>query len=224
MTDAAWPRTIEEAVAVQKQLRHQVRIENSFDKIELIAGVDVSYDIQSNLTQAFVVLMTIRDLKPVSHVVARVPTTFPYVPGFLSFRETPAVLQALAQLPDKPDLLMVDGQGIAHPRRFGIACHLGVLTDIPAIGVAKSRLTGNYTAPEMQKGSTSPLTDKGEIIGAVLRSRDNTNPLFVSPGHRIDLNTTLDLVKRCIVKHRLPEPTRIADKLSKEKDKTVRLI
>ena len=145
------------------------------------------------------------------------PTGFPYIPGLLSFRELPVVLKALQQLSELPDLLMVDGQGIAHPRRLGIAAHLGIMLDWPAIGVAKSRLTGKYNEPGNRKGDQSPLLDKNEKIGTVLRSKDNTAPLFISPGHRMSQETALEFTLQCLVKHRLPEPTRIADKISKEK-------
>jgi deoxyribonuclease V len=127
------------------------------------------------------------------------------------------LLEALAQLPEKPDLLMVDGQGVAHPRRLGIAAHLGVLTDIAAIGVAKSRLCGHFKEPGPYKGDHQVLKDRSEMIGYVLRSKDKTNPLFISAGHRITHDTALKLVLQCLIKHRLPEPTRIADKLSKDR-------
>jgi deoxyribonuclease V len=212
-----WPENAADAVIVQNELRNKTRIENDFGEIEIIAGVDVSYDIKSNLTRAFIVLVDYKTLKPVTSVKAVQPTNFPYIPGFLSFREIPAILEALKLLPQTPDLLMVDGQGIAHPRRMGIAAHLGVLTDMPSIGVAKSRLTGHYTEPGPHKGGQSPLMYKQEKIGTVLRSKDNVKPLFISPGHRVDQDTAIDITMHCLTKYRLPEPTRIADKLSKEK-------
>ncbi len=202
---------------MQQELRGKVRLGNDFGTIKTIAGVDVSYDIKNDLSRAFIVLMSPRDLKPIYSVKAELPTPFPYIPGLLSFRELPVILKALALLEETPDLLMVDGQGIAHPRRLGIAAHLGVLTDLPAVGVAKSRLIGEYREPGPLKGERSPLTDKGERIGTVLRSKDNTLPLFISPGHRVDLATAVGMVEQCLTRYRLPEPTRIADKLSKEK-------
>lgn len=213
-----WPQTPAEAVLVQDALREQVRIENDFAAINIIAGVDVSYNIADNMTRAFVVLIDAKTLQPIADVTATLPTTFPYIPGFLSFREIPAILEALATLPQTPDLLMVDGQGIAHPRRMGIAAHLGVLTDMPSIGVAKSRLTGYFKEPGPHKGDRSPLSYKKEIIGTVLRSRDNVKPLIISPGHRVDVDTATELVENCLTKYRLPEPTRLADKLSKVKE------
>ena len=145
------------------------------------------------------------------------PTTFPYIPGFLSFREIPALLKALEQLKITPDLIFCDGQGIAHPRRLGIACHLGVLIDVPAIGVAKSLLVGKYGEVPQEKGSCTPLQDQGETIGVVLRSRVNVKPIYISIGHRISLPTAVKYVRDCLGKYRLPEPTRIADKLASGK-------
>ena len=209
------PAHAEEAISIQKELAKKVRIENDFHKLELIAGIDVSYDIQNDISRAVVVLMRRHELKPLKTIIARLPTTFPYVPGLLSFREIPVILKALEQLDEMPDLLMVDGQGIAHPRRLGIAAHLGVLTDMPAIGVAKSLLTGKYEEPGAEKGAQTLLLSKGEKIGTVLRSKEKTNPLFISPGHLIDHDTAVEVTLSCLTHYRLPEPTRIADKISK---------
>jgi deoxyribonuclease V len=146
--------------------------------------------------------------------VVREPTRFPYVPGYLSFREVPAILGALASLDSPPDLILCDGQGLAHPRRFGLACHLGVLTGLPTIGVAKSRLIGTHVEVPQHKGAWVPLLDDDEIIGAVLRTRDGVQPLYVSVGHRVDLSTAIDFVLRCTTRYRLPETTRWAHKLA----------
>jgi deoxyribonuclease V len=224
LNNIIWPKTAEDAVIVQNELRDKIRIENDFDEIKIIAGVDVSYDITSNLTRAFIVLLDYQTLQVITSVKAVQPTTFPYIPGFLSFREIPTILEAMKLLPQKPELLMVDGQGIAHPRRMGIAAHLGVLTDMPTIGVAKSRLTGYYTEPGMNKGDQSPLTYRNEKIGTVLRSKNNVKPLFISPGHRVDQDTAIEITMHCLTKYRLPEPTRIADKLSKTKEEIPRLL
>ncbi|MCI0577396.1 MAG: deoxyribonuclease V, partial [Chloroflexi bacterium] len=145
---------------------------------------------------------------------ARRPTTFPYIPGLLSFRETPAVLEALAQLTIRPDLLLCDGQGLAHPRRLGIACHLGLLSDIPSIGVAKSLLVGRHEPLADERGRWQPLRDRGEVVGAVLRTRAGVAPIYVSIGHRISLETALKYVMRCTPKYRLPETTRQAHRLA----------
>lgn len=214
---ADWPGDAAAAMAVQQALRAQIRLEPLAEPPKIIAGVDVSYDLASNLTRAFIVLVDFPSLKMLASVRAELPTRFPYIPGFLSFREIPAILEALRLLPQKPDLLMVDGQGVAHPRRMGIAAHLGVLLDMPSIGIAKSRLVGSYAEPENEKGAFTPLYHKDERIGVVLRSKRNTRPLFISPGHRVDFDGALALAIQCLTTYRLPEPTRLADKLSKQK-------
>lgn len=209
------PANAAQAIAIQKGLAGQVVLKNRFTTLKTVAGVDVSYDLKTNRSHAAIVFMRLDDLQPVVSLKAELPTAFPYVPGLLSFREIPVILEGLARLPETPDLLMVDGQGVAHPRRLGIAAHLGVITDIPAIGVAKSRLTGTFALPESEKGDQSPLMDRGELIGAVLRSKQKVNPLFISPGHLVDHETAVKLVLSCLTRYRLPEPTRLADKLSK---------
>jgi deoxyribonuclease V len=209
------PASPAEAIAVQKAMMDRVRVADEFTPLRTIAGVDVSYDKKADLTKAFIVLMSYEHLLTLKSVSATLPTSFPYVPGLLSFREIPAILKALQQLGDTPDLLMVDGQGIAHPRRLGIAAHLGVIANLPAIGVAKSRLTGEFKPLGAAKGSVMPLMDKGEKIGTVLRSKEKCNPLFISPGHRVSHETALKITLHCLKNYRLPEPTRIADKLSK---------
>lgn len=212
------PDSAAEARAIQDTLRPNVRCVNDFAKLELIAGVDVGYDPARGLAHASVVLMKLDDLKVMEQVQAYVPVDFPYIPGLLSFREIPAILAAIKQLSRMPDLWMVDGQGIAHPRRLGIAAHLGVLLDMPSIGVAKSRLSGRFTMPGTLKGDNTPLVMGKERIGTVLRSRDQVKPLFISPGHRVDVDTALAVTLRCLTRYRLPEPTRMADKLSKCKN------
>lgn len=209
------PENAAAAIAEQKKIAAHVRLENDFSGPKTIAGIDVAYDLASNLSYAAIVLMHLSDFAVIASVKISAPTVFPYVPGLLSFREIPVVLKALDELGSDPDILMVDGQGIAHPRRLGIAAHLGVVTGKPALGVAKSRLTGNYTEPENVKGAHTPLMDRGEIIGTVLRSKEKCKPLFVSAGHRMNHKTALDLTRQCLTKYRLPEPTRLADNLSK---------
>ncbi|MBG1232664.1 deoxyribonuclease V [Aestuariivirga litoralis] len=211
------PANAAEAHQIQRELRAKLRVGDDFSAPNLIAGIDVGYDVQRGLAHASIVTMTVDDLKPIEQVQAFVPEDFPYIPGLLAFREIPAILAALAELKSLPDLLMVDGQGIAHPRRMGIAAHLGVILDHPAIGVGKSRLTGSFEMPGPAKGDSSPLMAGNEQIGVVLRSRDNVNPLFISPGHRVSMATALEITQRCLLRHRLPEPTRLADKLSKVK-------
>ncbi len=215
----SWPTTAAEAIELQQEFRHRVKIENDFGELKTVAGIDVSYDIKADTSRAVIVLMKLDRLEPLQTIVTDAPTTFPYIPGLLSFREIPVILQALGHLATKPDLLMVDGQGIAHPRRLGIAAHLGVLVDMPSIGVAKSRLTGTYKEPGPATGDQSPLMDKGERIGTVLRSKPKTNVLFISPGHRMDIATATQLTLQCLRGYRLPEPTRIADKISKQRER-----
>jgi deoxyribonuclease V len=212
-----WPESIEAARAIQEEMRHNVVSVDDFGEVRTIAGVDVGYDMERNLGRASIVVLDARTLEPVASAQAYLTPGFPYVPGFLSFREVPVILRALACLPEQPDLLMVDGQGIAHPRRFGIAAHLGVETGLPSIGVAKSLLTGKYSEPDFQKGAQSILKDRssGEQIGTVLRSKDKVNPLFISPGHRVGQESAVRIVLQCLTKYRLPEPTRLADKFSK---------
>ena len=158
--------------------------------------------------------MTFPQLDLVEEVTATAPTTFPYVPGLLSFRELPAVLAAFDRLRQPPDLLLCDGQGIAHPRRFGIAAHLGVLLDRPTIGVGKSKLIGEHDPVGDVRGASVPLRDHGQTIGVVLRSRQHVRPIYISIGHRISLATAVEYVKRCLGRYRLPEPIRLADKLA----------
>jgi deoxyribonuclease V len=214
---SAWPSSVEEAVRIQQELRGRVVLENDIPRLETIAGVDVSHDL-SDMSHAAIVTIDAKTLKPIEEVRVSAPTRFPYVPGLLSFREIPVILDALSKLKAAPDLLMVDGQGVAHPRRLGIAAHLGVLTDLPAIGVAKSRLTGLYREPGPEKGAAVPLMDKKEHIGTVLRSKERCLPLFISPGHKVDQKTALAITLQCLTRYRLPEPTRLADKLSKTKN------
>jgi deoxyribonuclease V len=208
------PGSPAEARWLQEELGGLVVIEDQFDVVHRVAGVDAHYG--PGVVWAAVVVMTLPNLATVDSAAIHRPVDFPYVPGLLSFREAPAILEALHRLSEKPDLLLVDGQGLAHPRRFGLACHVAVLADVPAIGVAKSRLVGIYEEPGIERGAWSPLFDHGATIGAVLRTRRAVRPLFVSVGHRISLQTAIDFVLRCTGRFRLPEPIRAADRLSRE--------
>ena len=203
-----WDVTPTEAIAIQKGLAPLVERENRFGEIKLIAGVDAGFPKET--ARAAVAVLSYPELKVVETAVAEVPVTFPYVPGLLSFREAPAVLAAFEQLTAKPDLIIVDGQGLAHRRRFGIACHLGLLLDLPTIGSAKSLLVGRHADLPEEAGATVDLVDKGEVIGAVVRTRASVKPLYVSIGHRIDLPTAVDFVLKTARKYRLPEPQRAA--------------
>jgi deoxyribonuclease V len=182
--------------------------------VQYVAGVDVGFEADGSVTRAAIAVLSLDDLQLRDRAIARLPTQFPYVPGLLSFREIPAVLEALQQVTIVPDLLLCDGQGIAHPRRFGIACHLGLLTNLPAIGVAKSLLVGQHSELAPERGSWQPLMHQGDRIGAVLRTRTGTNPVYISSGHRISLETAIAYVMRCTTKYRLPETTRHAHKLA----------
>jgi deoxyribonuclease V len=211
-----WPQTVTEARAVQEALRQRVVCKDRLRAVRFVAGADVGFEDSGKTTRAAVVVLSFPQLELVEKSIVRRKTRFPYIPGYLSFREAPAVLAALGKLRQKPDLLLCDGQGIAHPRRFGLACHIGVLADIPTIGVAKTRLVGQYREPATSKGSQSPLIDDGELIGTVLRTRDNVKPLFVSCGHRIGLETAVDYVLKCVTRYRLPETTRWAHHLASD--------
>lgn len=209
--------TPSEAIAWQRQQAPRVETDDRLPpltELTQVAGVDVGFEDQGKTTRAAVAVLSFPELKPLEQAVARLPTTFPYIPGLLSFREAPAILAALDQLSHPPQVLLVDGQGLAHPRRFGLACHLGILTDLPALGVGKTRLTGTYVEPGQQRGDWTPLEDKGETIGAVLRTRTGVAPLFISIGHRISLPTALALTLACTCRYRLPETTRAAHRLA----------
>lgn len=213
----SWNLTSAQAIALQKELRGEVIAQNLFSPPTRIAGVDVGFEEGGRITRAAVVVLHFPSLAPLEEAVARLPTRFPYIPGLLSFREIPAILEALSQLRHTPQLLLCDGQGQAHPRRFGLACHLGVLTDLPAIGVAKSRLIGVHGELAPEKGSWVPLMDKGERIGAVVRTRRGVAPLYISVGHRISLETAIDYLFAATTRYRLPETTRAAHRLASGK-------
>ncbi|MEW5942255.1 MAG: deoxyribonuclease V [Pseudomonadota bacterium] len=209
-----WNITPKEAVAIQNQLRGEVVTEDQLGPVRHVASVDVGFENGGTVTRAAVAVLSFPALQLEEYAIARMPTSFPYVPGLLSFREAPAVLQALERLKTVPDLLLCDGQGIAHPRRFGIACHVGLLSGIPSIGVGKTRLTGSHDEVPDQKGAWRPLLDKGETIGAVLRTRAGAKPIYVSVGHRVALETAIAYVMACVTKYRLPETTRWAHRLA----------
>jgi deoxyribonuclease V len=210
-----WNVTPREAIAIQNRLRGLVRIENDLPaEIRRVAGVDVGFEDNGAVTRAAVAVLDFPELALVGSAIARQPTVFPYIPGLLSFREVPAILAALDSLETLPDLMLVDGQGYAHPRRLGIACHLGVLTGIPAIGVGKTRLVGRHEdVPDVRSAWVS-LVDRGEEVGAVLRTRAGVKPIYVSVGHRVTLPMAVDWVMRCTKRYRLPETTRHAHRLA----------
>ncbi len=196
---------------MQRELASQIDVRTPLLRWDLIAGADVSYNRGSNVIYAGVVVIRIADGSIVEKQGAVCETRFPYVPGFLSFREAPALLQALVKLRTEPDAFMFDGQGIAHPRRFGLACHVGLWLDRPSLGCAKSRLYGKHKEPGNAVGSLAPLTVDGEVIGDVVRTRAKVKPVYVSAGNRIDLPSAVRVVLASCRGYRLPEPTRQAD-------------
>ncbi|MBN1788037.1 MAG: deoxyribonuclease V [Sedimentisphaerales bacterium] len=206
----SWDISVKEAVKLQRGLSPKVKMQGFNKKIKTIAGIDCAFRADGEKIIACVVVLAAENFDVIETVYAVRGVKFPYISGFLSFREAPACLAAWEKLKTRPDCVIVDGQGIAHPRRLGLACHLGLFIDIPTIGCAKSRLIGDFTEPGLAKGSTSALINKGKTIGSVVRSRDNVKPLFVSVGHKCRLSDAVRIVLDCCVKYRLPEPSRIA--------------
>jgi deoxyribonuclease V len=214
-----WDLTPKEAMALQERLRSRVVRADRIGAVRRVAGVDVGFEQEGRVTRAAVAVLDYPGLALVDQAVVRVATRFPYVPGLLSFREAPAVLAAFEQVAVAPDLILYDGQGIAHPRRFGIASHVGLLLDCPSIGVAKSRLVGEHRTPPDRRGAWTPLLDEGEsggteTIGAVLRTRKGVKPVYVSIGHRVSLESAVRWTMACCTKYRLPETTRHAHRLA----------
>ena len=224
-----WNLTGKEAVALQQELRGQVRLQPLDRDVRLIAGCDISFNKFSEVVYAGIVVLRLPELEIVSNATVVTRTRFPYIPGLLSFRETPALLEAWEKLDVAPDAVMLDGQGLAHPRRFGIACHFGLLTGLPALGCAKTVLVGKYDEPGERAGEFSPMTHKGDVVGAAVRTKDRVAPVYVSPGHLIDLPGAIKLALRSVKgfepsdaalpsksKYRIPEPTRQAHLLVNE--------
>ena len=211
--------------AEQRQRAAQIITDDDFDILppRLIGGADVGFEQQGTITRAAMVILEYPSLALVEYQEARIATIMPYIPGLLSFREVPALQAVWKQLQHQPDLLMVDGQGIAHPRRLGVASHFGLLADIPTIGIAKSRLCGQFSALDAPSGSVQPLTDRQQQLGWVLRSKARCNPLFISPGNRVSLDTALYWVQNCLRGYRLPEPTRWADAVASRRPAFTRL-
>ncbi len=212
-----WRVTPTEAAAIQARLAPQVIAEgdprDSPEGVRYVAGADIALGDANG--RGAVVLLSYPDLRLVEHHLVDEPVTFPYVPGLLAFREVPVLARAFEKLERTPDLLLVDGHGLSHPRRFGLACHLGLLLDVPTIGVAKSRLVGRHEQPPPEAGGSAELRDGPDLLGLVLRTRDGVSPVYVSVGHRIGLQQAAEWVLRLCRGYRLPEPTRLADQLSK---------
>jgi len=209
-----WKLSPEEAIALQKEFRERLVLTWDDRPVATVGGVDVS--LKGETARAAIVVFRYRDLAPLASVTADVPLTFPYIPGLLSFREAPAILAAWHKLTLRPDLVMIDGQGIAHPRGIGIASHIGLWIDRSTIGVAKSRLYGTHAEPGTERGDFAPLHDQSDprrVIGAVLRTRASVKPVYVSPGHLIDVEHSRRFVLDCVTQFRLPEPTRWAHKV-----------
>lgn len=210
----SWKLSYPKAVGLQKKLAEKVIREDHLETVDAVAGIDVS--VKNDLARAAVVVLDYPGLETIDAVTATRRADFPYIPGLLSFREGPVILDALEKLTIVPNLLIFDGQGIAHPRRLGIACHIGLLVDIPAIGCAKTCLCGRYQEPGLERGSHTPLLDGEETIGAVLRTRSRVKPVFVSIGHRVDLSASIHYTLSCCKGFRLPETTRRAHHISRQ--------
>jgi len=205
-----WNLTPAEAITLQKVLAQQIIYDRPLplESIQLIAGVDVS--VKENISQAAIVVMSFPDFKPVETVRSKMPTPFPYIPGLLTFREGPVLEQAFQQLKHTPDVLIFDGMGRTHPRRLGIASHMGLWLQKPTIGCGKTHFVGAYVEPPQVSGGFAPLVDRGETIGVILRTRVNVKPVYISPGHLIDLDSAVKVTMRCVTRYRLPEPIRMA--------------
>lgn len=209
-----WDLSPKQAVALQRELAARVERSDRISDVRHIAGVDIGFEKDGEITRAAVVVLEWPSLVVVEELVVKTPTRMPYIPGLLSFREIPAALQAFAQLQSDVDLIMVDGHGIAHPRRLGVAAHLGLWLDRPSLGVAKKRLTGRHGEVENQRGAYTPLFDGDEMLGVVMRSRQSVKPVFVSPGHRLSVDNATQWALACLGRYKLPEPTRLADRLA----------
>ena len=213
-----WKVSASRAIEIQKELAPKVIKENCFGRIQYVAGIDIGFPKNKETARAAVTILNFPNLKLIEYVAIDSLTAFPYVPGLLSFREIPAVIKALKVIKTEPDILLCDGQGIAHPRKLGLASHLGLILDKPTIGVAKSRLFGSFDYIPRKKGEWTSLRNSDhEEIGAVLCTRDNIKPLYISIGHKISLQSSIEIVLKCITKYRLPETTRTAHHLASKK-------
>jgi len=205
-----WDVTYDEARAIQERMAGRLKLVPLPRSIRLVAGADMAFSKADDLFFAAVVVLTLPDMEPIEERCVKKRSRFPYVPGLLSFREGPALLEAFERVRNRPDVVLLDGQGLAHPRRLGLASHVGLWLGVPTVGCAKSRLTGDHAEPGGRKGGWSPLTDGGEMIGSVLRTRTGVRPLFVSPGHLCDHEGARRVTLGCCTRYRLPEPTRLA--------------
>jgi deoxyribonuclease V len=217
----SWDITYTEAIALQRELASRVKVIPLARPPRLVAGIDCAFTPDGKNVIACIVVLPLGAVDPIEVKWAIEPLKIPYIPGLLSFREAPACLAAARKLENTPDIFMVDGQGIAHPRRLGIAAHLGLFFDIPTFGCAKSLLTGTYNPPTPEQGSWSPLMDGSETIGVVLRTRAAVKPVFVSVGHRITLDESIEICLSTVSRYRLPQPTRLADRMVGELKRTL---
>lgn len=202
--------SIPEATAIQNELRHKVSLITEPVNITTIAGGDISHNKFTDVVYAAIVVLSYPKMELLSYSLIEGTTKFPYVPGYLAFREVPALLAAWEQLPVKPDIMVLDGNGIVHPREYGIACHFGVTANHPTIGCAKSMLFGEYKPLGLDKFSESHIMAHGGVKGYALRTKAGVKPVYVSPGHKVSVEDSIDIMKTCVMKHRIPEPTRIA--------------
>jgi deoxyribonuclease V len=209
-----WPKTEEEALAIQERLRDRVVLTGSLDRVQSVAGVDTAYDVEQNLLHAAICVMSYPDLGEMEKVTASEEIRFPYIPSLLAFREGPAIMKAIAALTLTPDLFLFSGHGIAHPRQFGLASHFGVLLEIPSIGCARKHLAGQYEPLGPERGDAAPLILMNQPAGIVYRSREQVKPIFISPGHLCGLDEAWSFVVSCIREYRLPEPLRDAHRLA----------
>jgi deoxyribonuclease V len=204
---------IPEATIIQNELRSKVDITERQLQLTTIGGADISLNLYSTTIYAGIIVLSFPELKPIACSLIKAETRFPYVPGYLAFREVPALVRVWEQLSQKPDVLVVDGHGIAHPRRMGIAAHFGTVTGQPSMGCAKKILFGKFEEPKLELGSSSPIYNKEEQIGFTFRSKAKVAPVFISPGHLVGMQNSLEIIKQCIGKYRIPEPTRLAHEL-----------
>lgn len=209
-----WNLSPKEAVALQRRLAQEVRLQPVPKDIQVLAAADIGYVAAVNRLAVAIVAFRWPGLEPLENIWEAFPITFPYVPGLLSFREAPAVLATLGKLKNCPDLLLCDGQGIAHPRKFGLASHLGLWLGIPTIGCAKKLLCGEHAPLGQNRGDRQPLTLRGEEVGCVFRSRDRVKPLYISPGHLADMESSITIIRSCLGRYRIPEPLRQAHNLA----------
>lgn len=208
---ARWDVSPQEAMRLQQAWRERVERQDRYGPLQYVAGADMAFDLETNIAFAGVIVYRFPELEEVERRMARRKLRFPYVPGLLSFREGPVLLAAFARLHVSPDVILIDGHGVAHPRRFGIACHLGLLLDCPTIGCAKSILVGEAGEIDAQAGSVALLVDRGETVGMALRTRDNVRPIYVTIGHCVALESAVRIVSQCVDGFRIPRPTREAD-------------